>query len=150
MRNNCKIDEDEHNKKIEYIISKIDDEEYKKWLIDRLKYSNEPSLAMRLKEIFKEVDFIISLNSGERKKIVKKIVDTRNYYTHFDESKKDLIMTTEELIYISKYILVILKVLIMKELGLDEAFIELQLKGLSEIIFTKAKLKKLFNIKSLQ
>lgn len=150
MRNNCKIDEDEHDKKIEYIISKIDDEDYKKWLIDRLKYSNEPSLAMRLKEIFKEVDFIISLNSGERKKIVKKIVDTRNYYTHFDESKKDLIMTTEELIYISKYILVILKVLIMKELGLDEAFIELQLKGLSEIIFTKAKLKKLFNIKSLQ
>ena len=150
MRNNCKIDEDEHNSKIEYIISKIDNDEYKEWLIDRLRYSNEPSLSMRLKEIFKEVDFIISLNSGERKKIVKKIVDTRNYYTHFDESKKDLIMTTEELIYISKYILVILKVLIMKELGLDEASIEGQLKGLNEIIFIKAQLKKLFNITSLQ
>lgn len=149
MRNNCKIDEDEHNSKIEYIISKIDNDEYKEWLIDRLRYSNEPSLAMRLKEIFKEVDFIISLNSGERKKIVKKIVDTRNYYTHFDESKKDLIMTTDELFYISKYILFILKVLIMKELGLDEVSIELQLKDLREMKFIKSKLKEIFNIKSL-
>lgn len=149
MRNNCKIDEDEHNSKIEYIISKIDNDEYKEWLIDRLRYSNEPSLSMRLKEIFKEVDFIISLNSGERKKIVKKIVDTRNYYTHFDESKKDLIMTTDELVYISKYILFILKVLIMKELGLDEVSIELQLKDLREMKFIKSKLKSIFNIKSL-
>ena len=150
MRNNCKIDESEHNKKFEYIIERIDNDEYKEWLIEKLRYSNEPSLSNRLKEILKEVDFIISLNSGERKKVVKKIVDTRNYYTHFDESKKDLIMTTEELIYISKYILVILKVLIMKELGLDEASIEGQLKGLNEIIFIKAQLKKLFNITSLQ
>ena len=111
---------------------------------------DEQILVINRKDLFnnEENHFYGFLPREDEK--VKKIVDTRNYYTHFDESKKDLIMTTEELIYISKYILVILKVLIMKELGLDEAFIELQLKGLSEIIFTKAKLKKLFNIKSLQ
>ena len=78
MRNNCKIDEDEHNSKIEYIISKIDNDEYKEWLIDRLRYSNEPSLSMRLKEIFKEVDFIISLNSGA---VSYTHLETKNFTT---------------------------------------------------------------------
>lgn len=149
MRTNCKIDEDKHKQKIEYILDKIDVEEYKEWLNEKLKYSNEPSLSSRIKELLKEVNFIVNLNSVERKKIVKKIVDTRNYYTHFDESKKDLSMSIDEMFCISKYMEVVLKVLIMKELGIDEKSIQLQIKDLNNMRFIQTSLKKEFNIKSL-
>lgn len=149
MRINCKMDEDEHNKRIEYILDKIDVDEYKEWLNEKLRYSNEPSLSYRIKEILKEVNFIVDLNSAERKKIAKKIVDTRNYYTHFDESKKELSMSVDEMFCISKYMELVLKVLIMKELGIDEKSIQLQLKHLNNMSFIQTSLKKEFNIKSL-
>lgn len=149
MRTNCKIDEDKHKQKIEYILDKIDVDEYKDWLNEKLRYSNEPSLAYRIKQLLKEVDFIMNLNSAQRKKIVNKIVDTRNYYTHFDESKKDLSMSVSEMFWISKYMEVVLRVLIMKELGIDEKSIQLQLKDLNNMKYIQTSLKKEFNIKLL-
>lgn len=144
MRTNCKIDQEDHKKKIDYIIDHIEKDEYKKWLNEKLKYSNEPSLSSRLKEIFKEVDFIVHLSSKQRKNIVKKIVDTRNYYTHFDESKKDLTMSIDEMYYISKYMLIILRVLIMKEFGIDETFINKKLEEIDDITIIKSKVNEIF------
>ncbi len=120
MLTNCKDDEEYHNSRISYIISKIDNEEYKEWLTKKLEFSNEPTLGKRLNEILKETGFILNINEKRRKSIIKKLVDTRNYYTHFDESKKDKIMNGEELIWSIKYIVVLTKALLMIELGVSE------------------------------
>lgn len=48
---NEEVPQEEHRKRIERILE-ASPAEYKKWLEEKLKYSNEPSLRKRLKEIF--------------------------------------------------------------------------------------------------
>ena len=60
-------------------------ENNREWLNGRLIHGNEISLSKRLKRIiepFKEYFGSIK----ERKKMIRSIVDTRNYLTHYDES----------------------------------------------------------------
>ena len=121
---NCKDDENVHNKRVEYIISSINNQEYREWLEKRLEFSNEPSLSNRIAYILKETKFILNINEKRRKSLIKKLVDTRNYYTHFDESKKDKIMNGEEIIWSTNYIIILLKVLVMNELGIDREIIK--------------------------
>lgn len=124
MRNNCIVNAQEHHKKIDYIISSVEKQEYKEWVEEKLRYSNEPTLRNRLQEIFKETNFLLELNSKKRKSLISKIIETRNYFTHFDENKKDKIMTSDEIFYVSKYILFVLRALIMKEFGINEEIIK--------------------------
>lgn len=147
MRNNCKISPVEHQNKIDYILGRIDNIEYKEWLEQKLKHSNEPTLQKRLKELFKELNFILKLNSSTRDSISNNIANTRNYYTHFDESKKDSIMNSGQVFYISKYILIMLRVLIMKELGLEEKDIKSQLDNSQDIKYIVNEINKNFKIK---
>ncbi len=120
MRNNYIIDKEEHKKRISYILEKIDDAEYREWIEEKIEYSNEPNLRKRLNMLFKELNFIIDISSKKRKKLVNDIVETRNYYTHFDESKKDKIMDSDKIFYVGNLLIFILRVLIMKELGINE------------------------------
>lgn len=148
MRNNCKINQEEYNNRISNIINCIKKEEDKEWLKGELMYSNEPNLFNRLKNLFKEVDFLFKLNSKERDKIANKITMTRNYYTHFDEKNKERIMNTDELFYVSQYLMLTLRVLIMKELGINEDMIKLQFDNTNDYKYSLAKCKDLFGIKS--
>ena len=59
--------------------------EHQEWLSSKLKYANEISLARRLKRIIEPFRNYFGSNN-DRKKIIRKIVDTRNYLTHYDES----------------------------------------------------------------
>lgn len=135
MRENCKIDIEAHQNRVNYIIDKIDNDDYKKWLIDRLRYSNEPNLNSRIKDLFTELDFIITMSGKEKKRIANKITLTRNYYTHFDESNKENAMSVNEIFYITNYILLGLRVLIMMELGLEKEFIRGQIDNTNELWF---------------
>ncbi|WP_411682895.1 HEPN domain-containing protein [Clostridium thailandense] len=135
MRNNCKIDLREHQDRINYIINRIDNEDYKKWLEDKLRYSNEPNLNSRIKELFTELDFIINMSGKDKKRIANMITLTRNYYTHFDESNKENAMNVNQIFYISKYLLLGLRVLIMIELGLDKKLIRNQIDSSNELFF---------------
>jgi ApeA N-terminal domain 1 len=60
-------------------------EEHKEWLKGRLMYGNEINLGKRIKSIIKPFNSVIGTRR-EREKIIRKIVDTRNYLTHYDES----------------------------------------------------------------
>lgn len=85
-----------YNKMLSAIFSKISNPNYKKWLKDELKYSNEISLRKRIKEIINRID-AISINSQSKQKLVDKIVNTRNYYSHFDETLKNKAAKANEL-----------------------------------------------------
>lgn len=49
-----------------------------------------------------------------------KIADTRNYYTHFDDEGHNLVMNSDEIIRISNYLILLLRILILKEVGITE------------------------------
>lgn len=146
MRNNCNIDSEAHEKRVEYIINKIDNEDYKTWLEERLRYSNEPNLSSRIKSLFMELNFIINMSNTKKKNIASKITNTRNYYTHFDDSNKENAMSSDEIFYITKYMLLGLRVLIMMELGVEKEFIKSQIDNLDELWLNR--LKKEFNLDS--
>lgn len=75
----------------ESLVSKILNdcpEEHVAWLKGRLMYGNEINLGKRLQRIIEPFKAHLG-TSKERSKILRKIVDTRNYLTHYSESLKD-------------------------------------------------------------
>ncbi|WP_040486967.1 HEPN domain-containing protein [Listeria grayi] len=94
--------------------------------------SNEPRLRKRLNDLFSEVNNIFNIPSKKRKSIINKIVNTRNYFTHFDNSLENKKMEPEEIIYISKYMKLVLRVILLKELDVSEELIEIRIKESKE------------------
>ncbi|KTS81667.1 hypothetical protein NS115_15095, partial [Paenibacillus jamilae] len=47
-----------------------------------------------------------------------------NYYTHFDVSKKDKSLDIHEMFYFGRLFILMLRALILKELGFNQVFIE--------------------------
>ncbi len=80
--------------------------EYKGWLERKLQFHSEPSLNQRLHEIFKRHLDIVEVEINKKKKVradlIEKVVATRNYRSHFDESKKEKAARGEELYRISQ------------------------------------------------
>jgi len=61
-------------------------EEHKEWISGKLRYGNELSLRQRIKRIIEPFKDLLGESNKERKTLIKKIVDTRNYLTHYDQS----------------------------------------------------------------
>jgi hypothetical protein len=74
---------DDFNKLVETIMKNCP-EENKEWLNGRLRYGNEINLAKRIKSIMEPFKNFLG-NNREREKLIRKIVDTRNYYTHYNK-----------------------------------------------------------------
>lgn len=62
--------------------------EHLDWLKGRLMHGNEINLGKRIKKIIEPFKDHLG-TSGERSKLLRKIVDTRNYLTHYSESLRD-------------------------------------------------------------
>jgi hypothetical protein len=80
------MDEKKFKELVEKIVSKCPVEN-KEWLEGRLRHGNEINLRKRIESIVKPFKDIIG-NAKERSKIITRIVATRNYLTHYDESSK--------------------------------------------------------------
>ena len=74
--------EEEFIKIKENVLEVIPDEK-QKWLAVRLKHANELSLRKRIKQMIKPFKDLFG-NGRERDLFIRKVVDTRNYLTHYD------------------------------------------------------------------
>lgn len=63
-------------------------EQHLEWLKGRLMHGNEINLGKRLKRIIEPFKDKLG-NSKDRNSLLRKIVDTRNYLTHYNEDLKD-------------------------------------------------------------
>jgi hypothetical protein len=117
------LPKEEHEKRVEKILDSAS-EEYKGWLRQKLRVVSEPSLDQRLHEILKRhrciSDLVVGKKGEDRAEFVEKVVATRNYRTHFDESKKDKAARGgEELYRISQKLKLLLEACLMKEIGFE-------------------------------
>lgn len=113
-------------------------EEYREWLASKLVYANEFSLAHRLKElisIFSSVFDVqdnregvenLGVKSNDEKSdsenielFVRTIVDTRNYYTHFDESGKRSIARGAQLASLVNRMELLMQLHLLFEMGFE-------------------------------
>lgn len=97
---------------------KEDDKSYNK--------KGEPRLKHRLKDLLRECDFLFDLLTDDNTdEIIKRICNTRNYYTHYDKKRtNELLNDTDSIFYIGKYLNYIVQILILMELGIDKSIIK--------------------------
>lgn len=105
------------------VISESCPEEHAEWLSGRLMHGNEINLGKRLKRIIEP--FKDKLGSGkERGKLLRKIVDTRNYLTHYNEDLKSNAADGEELWSLCQKMEVIFQLHFLKVVGFSDEEIE--------------------------
>ncbi|MGH4038791.1 MAG: HEPN domain-containing protein [Sphaerochaeta sp.] len=114
-------------------------EKHKEFLSAKLQYANEVSLRTRIKDIIKPY----SKYFGDNKNInifINKIVETRNYLTHYDKSNKNNITSKgSELYKLCLKLDVIYQILLLQTLGFTKVEID-------KILETNATMKKKLSI----
>jgi hypothetical protein len=98
------------------IISHCENEDETKLVNDSLAYANECSLRMRLKLILDSLPSIIP----DKKQFIEDLVETRNYYTHFDPSKKKKAKFGFDLWVLSTRTEALFSLCILENLGFSE------------------------------
>lgn len=89
------MDEDAFEKLTSALIEQCPEED-REWLSGRLRYGNEVSLSRRIKSIIEPFKELLG-TSKERNKLIRAIVDTRNYLTHYDQSLETVAVKGKEL-----------------------------------------------------
>ena len=97
--------------------------EHKDWLYGRLKYGNEITLSKRLKKIIGPFKKYFG-NNAQRQNLLKKIVDTRNFLTHYDKSLIDKSAKGKELWILYFNMEIILNLNFLHIIGFNDENIE--------------------------
>jgi hypothetical protein len=119
------LSENDHSRRISEILTAIP-EQYRQWLEEKLKYSNELSLRKRMKELISKYSDVMSLYISNLTNFKNKIVDTRNYMTHYDLSLKDKASNDTDLWKLAKKLEILVEVCLLSEIG----FTNTQIKNL--------------------
>lgn len=98
-------------------------EDYRKWLVEKLKYGNEPNLRQRMKELFDRVRPFMTEIVSKRSLFINRVVNTRNYFAHHGASSKSQAVAGERLYWYTCALTHMLHALLLLELGFtpDEA-----------------------------
>jgi hypothetical protein len=137
---NFELPLNEHNERINEILNSTP-EAQKSWLSNKLKYSNEPTLRHRLRELWDKTPTSISAKFGSKDSFVNVTVDTRNYWTHFGDDLKANAATGEELYYLVVKLRILIQTCLLQELGFNPGEVELLMsKPLRELAQRNQKL----------
>jgi hypothetical protein len=99
-------------------------EQYRDWLTSKLRFANEITLSKRIKRIIEPFKSRFG-NSKARNKLVRDIVDTRNYYTHYNPDLKSNAAQKKELWILCQKLEVLFQLQLLKEIGFSHEEIEL-------------------------
>lgn len=126
---NSEVSEEEHKKRINDILKSAPNE-YREWLKEKLRYSNEPSLRKRLKELFESYkDILEDLLQTDESRFTNDLVNTRNYLVHFDEGRRDSVLNSTGIYELSERLKMILDVVFLNELRFDSEDIKRIIKS---------------------
>lgn len=103
------------------LTSHCENEEERNFVIDSLAFANECSLRMRLNQILEAFPSIIP----NKEQFIDELVDTRNYYTHFDPRKKPKAKFGLDLWLLSNRTEALFSLCILRNLGFSEEQIQI-------------------------
>lgn len=106
----------EHDKRVFEILEAVPNE-YKEWLQNELTYSNEPNLRKRLKDLYDTFSIILKSLNTNRKSFINKVVNTRNYLTHYDLDLKRKGAKGKELFILTEKLRILIEMCLLKEIG---------------------------------
>ena len=97
--------------------------EQKEWIERKLKYANELSLQKRMKGMLKPFQHLYG-NAAKRKSFISKVVNTRNYLTHFDGNLARYAAKGNDLWALSMKLEALLRLHFLEMIGMDSKFID--------------------------
>lgn len=104
-------------------------QEYKQQLKPKVEFDmNRRSFRTKLRELFERYGSLFSLFIDDKDDFIRKVVDTRNYYTHYSPELEERAVKMEELPFLSQNLRFILIVILLKEIGFDNKLIEQTLR----------------------
>jgi hypothetical protein len=106
----------EHKRRLEQIYERVP-EQHLKWLKEQLAFSHEISFKNRIKDLCNKFQPIISPLTKNPNKFAAKVRDTRNYYTHYNQSLKSKAAKQNELFRLSQILNFLLQSCLLTELG---------------------------------
>jgi hypothetical protein len=119
------ISSEEHEERIRQILNNTS-AKYQEWLKEKLKYSNEPSLRKRIKEIYdmlKNIRYVTAL-IPKKKNFVDDVVNTRNYFVHYDQSLENKALKETKLYCLIQKLKVLVEICLLKEIGFCDTEID--------------------------
>jgi hypothetical protein len=120
------IQTEKYEKLLNIIIQAVP-QEHKEYMRQRLQYGNELTLRKRFKQIYDLLPLKIQERIGDRENFYNKIVDTRNYLTHYDKNIESLALSYGEMIKYETIMLITCKALLLLEAGISSEMISLKL-----------------------
>jgi hypothetical protein len=106
----------EHQRQVKTILE-IAPQEYRGWLKTALAFSNEPRLLQRLKDLLDLTSDVLLPLVKDKDKFATKVKDTRNYYTHYNQTLKRKAAQGEELHWVNEALFFLLQRCFLHELG---------------------------------
>lgn len=104
-------------------------ENYQQQLIPKVRYDmNRKSFRKKLKELFEEYGNLFRLFIDDKDEFIGKVVDTRNYYTHYTPELEARAVKVIDLPFLSQNLRFILIVILLKKIGFDDEFTEQALR----------------------
>jgi hypothetical protein len=140
---NYELAEAEHLRRLTSILSTAP-QEHRKWLERKLRYSNELTLRERLEQIIERYSFLEFRDKGW---FVNKVLDTRNYLTHYDPTLKGKSATNDELIEITRKLKVLNETVLLSELGLLPIEVERLIRHSDEYQLASVRLQSAAEVK---
>lgn len=110
---------------------------HRRWLRGRLRHGNEINLGQRVKKIIEPFKSYVG-NSVERNKLIRGIVNTRNYLTHYSEELEKESVKGADLWVLCQKMEAIFQLHLLQQLGFSES----EIKG---ILTNNYKLKQKLN-----
>jgi hypothetical protein len=107
-----------HKERLKSIMDSIPNE-HNEWLASKLQWSNEPSLRARLEEVVSGTGRLVDGLLDYSENGIGRIVTTRNYLTHRDPELEPKAAKELELIYLTRVLDAIVRMLLLKEIGFD-------------------------------
>lgn len=91
--------------------------DFKTSLIERLKYINEYSLRKRLKFLIRDVNIIFQLFISNPNEFISKVVDTRNYLTHYSKNSELSAARGLDLFFLTERVKILVEIILLREIG---------------------------------
>ena len=113
------IPEDEFRNLIDTILNAIPDDGQRRWIDEKLKYANELSLRKRIKQMIEPFKDLFG-NARKRNFFISKVVDTRNYLTHYDSSLENKAAYEEELWKLYTKLEALFQLHFLRLIGIDD------------------------------
>ena len=113
-----RMSEDEFRNLIDTILNAVPDDGQRQWIDEKLKYANELSLRNRLKKMIDPFKDLFG-NSKKRNSFIGKVVDTRNYLTHYDSSLENKAANGEDLWKLYRKLEALFQLHFLQLIGMD-------------------------------